>query len=220
MKKIVLASLGMSLLFGAESTMCFKQNWAFLANIETTPLDGGECKGKKSVEDMQKDGWNIADIKINQAKMGMDYLYIFKKGAETVVSQNIVKESQIQSNSSGVLVPVSGSSVLITEELLKQISAKKDEKEKVDKDAKLLVGGEKLYKQTCANCHGDKGESTAYHTSRALNKMSEEDIVYAIRGYNLNDYDKGMAYLMAPYANFMTKEDALSVSKYLKSINK
>lgn len=213
MKKIMALLIGAGLAFGAESTMCFKQNWAFLADIETVALDGGECKGVKSVEAMKKEGWIVADIKVNQVKMGMDYLYIFKKGADNAqVSANI--------NNQVVAPAVVPNTVALTDELMKQIEARKEAREKQDKETKRLVSGEKMYKQSCFNCHGEKGESTAYHTSRALNKMSEEDIVYAIRGYNLNDYDKGMAYLMAPYANFMTKEDALSVSAYLKSINK
>lgn len=215
MKKIVVFIFLVNFVFGAESTMCFKQGWAFLADIEKTALDGGECGSKKSVQEMKKDGWRIIDIKVTPAKLGMDYVYIFKKGEEniTVVNQTIPQNNQ-------TMVPVQNGGFVITDEIISKIAAKKEEKEKIDKSAKQLTNGEKIYKQSCANCHGLKGESTAYQTSRALNKLSEEDIVYAIRGYNLNDYDRGMGYLMAPYANFMTKDDAIGVYKYLQSINK
>ena len=217
MKKIILIALFVNLAL-AESTMCFKQGWNFLADIESVALDGGECKGKKSVDAMKKDGWTIVDIKVNPAKFGMDYVYIFKKGNEPIiVNQQITPQNN---QAKGVAVQTQGGNIIITDELIRQISAKKEEKEKIDKSAKQLANGERMYKQSCANCHGEKGESTAYQTSRALNKLSEEDMVYAIRGYNLNDYDRGMGYLMAPYANFMTKDDAIGIHKYLQSINK
>ena len=38
MKKIVAFIFLAGFAFGAESTMCFKQNWAFLADIEKTAL--------------------------------------------------------------------------------------------------------------------------------------------------------------------------------------
>lgn len=215
MKKIVAFIFLAGFAFGAESTMCFKQNWAFLADIEKTALDGGGCEGKKSVQDMKKDGWKIIDIKVTPAKLGMDYVYIFKKGEDNIT---IVNQSAPQHNQ--MVAPIQGGGFVITDEIISKIAAKKEEKEKIDKSAKQLASGEKMYKQSCANCHGTKGESTAYQTSRALNKLSEDDMVFAIRGYNLNDYDRGMGYLMAPYANFMTKDDSIGVYKYLQSINK
>lgn len=217
MKKILVFVFFINFAF-AESTMCFKQGWNFLADIETVALDGGECRGKKSVDAMKKEGWTIADIKVNPAKFGMDYVYIFKKGNDLVVINQQI--APVNTQAKGVAVQTQGGNIIITDELIRQISAKKEEKEKNDKSAKQLANGEKIYKQSCMNCHGEKGESTAYQTSRALNKLSEEDIVYAIRGYNLNDYDRGMGYLMAPYANFMTKDDAIGAYKYLQSINK
>lgn len=208
MKKIIVFFLSCIFAFATETTMCFKQNWAFLADIDNTALDGGNCKGIKSAEQMKKDGWIIVDIRVTPAKIGMDYLYIFKKN-------DVAKEE----SGDKTKLALGKTDLSIHDELLRQIETRKQEKEKKEQEEQFIKQGGAIYQQSCVNCHGEKGESTAYNTSRALNTMSEEDIVSAIRGYNLNDYDKGMAYLMSPYASFISKEDAIAISRYLKSIN-
>ena len=37
----------------ADTTMCFKENHKSMTTIESTPLDGGICAGKFSVNDMK-----------------------------------------------------------------------------------------------------------------------------------------------------------------------
>jgi len=63
----------------AQTTMCFKQNHADLVTIENAKLDGGECASQKSSNDMKKEGWTIADIKMTPSASGTDFIYLFKK---------------------------------------------------------------------------------------------------------------------------------------------
>lgn len=60
----------------ANTTICYKKNWKSPSTIETTELDGGECKGALSYKDMIKKGWYLKDIKIERSKEGLNYSYI------------------------------------------------------------------------------------------------------------------------------------------------
>ena len=79
MKKVILSSILLlsSTSIFAETTMCFKEN-ASMSTIENTPLDGGVCNGKLSVNDMKAKGWSVDDIKISQSQTGMNFIYILK----------------------------------------------------------------------------------------------------------------------------------------------
>lgn len=73
---LLCASLFIVQNLNAESTICFKNDWTKPSIIESTPLDGGECKSKFSLYQMQKKGWFIKDIKIKTAKNGLNYIYV------------------------------------------------------------------------------------------------------------------------------------------------
>jgi hypothetical protein len=72
----------------AQSTMCYKENWSTPSTIESTPLSGGECKDKKSLQDMKKEGWVVEDIKLGIGQSGMNYTYILKKGSYSNTAAN------------------------------------------------------------------------------------------------------------------------------------
>ena len=80
MKKAILSTIlllsSTSLL--AETTMCFKENHKSMTTIESTPLDGGICNSKFSINDMKAKGWSVDDIKISQTANGMNFIYILK----------------------------------------------------------------------------------------------------------------------------------------------
>ena len=87
MKKAILSSIlllsSTSLL--AETTMCFKENHKSMTTIESTPLDGGICNSKFSINDMKAKGWNVDDIKISQTTTGMDFIYSLKTASSAQV---------------------------------------------------------------------------------------------------------------------------------------
>ena len=60
----------------AATTLCYKNDWKSPSTIESTKLNGGECKGDFSYQDMLKNGWYLKDIKISKGKNGLNYSYI------------------------------------------------------------------------------------------------------------------------------------------------
>lgn len=60
----------------AKTTICYKKDWKSPSTIETTKLDGGECKGDYSYKEMLKNGWYLKDIKIEKGPKGLNYLYV------------------------------------------------------------------------------------------------------------------------------------------------
>ena len=41
--------------------------------------------------------------------------------------------------------------------------------------------GEKIFKQTCATCHGKQGEKKAFNQSAIINQLSAEQIITALQ---------------------------------------
>ena len=76
-KLLFLLTLFSSIIY-AKTTTCYKNDWNSVSTIEDVALDGGECNGKYSLVDMKKDGWIVADIKIesNQNKLSYKYFLI------------------------------------------------------------------------------------------------------------------------------------------------
>ncbi|QOG12564.1 c-type cytochrome [Arcobacter sp. FWKO B] len=83
--------------------------------------------------------------------------------------------------------------------------------------AELTEVGKNLYTNRCAVCHGDSGQKRAYGKSRALNSLSNDDIVQAIRGYKGGTYDRGMGFLMSPFSN-ISEEEVQGVYEYLQTL--
>lgn len=83
--------------------------------------------------------------------------------------------------------------------------------------AELKEVGKNLFDAKCAVCHGDKGQKKAYGKSRGLNTLSLEDMTNSIRGYKGGTYDRGMGFLMAPFAN-ISEEEIKGVYEYLQTL--
>ena len=207
MKKVILSSillLGTTSIF-AETTMCFKEN-ASMSTIEKTPLDGGVCNGKFSVNDMKAKGWSVDDIKISQSQTGMNFIYILKTASAPVQSSQFVgNQAQMEAN------------------ILAKLEAKKEaeEKAKVEKELKdAAVIAKELYTNKCQTCHGAKGEVSAYNTARPLKDLSVEDMQESIKNYKVGKVDSMNANIMTPYANFIDYKEIKGIHAYLQSINK
>jgi mono/diheme cytochrome c family protein len=85
--------------------------------------------------------------------------------------------------------------------------------------AELKTVGQNLFTSKCAVCHGDQGQKRAYGKSRPLNTLSLEDMTNSIRGYKGGTYDRGMGFLMAPFAN-ISEEEVQGVYEYLQTLQK
>jgi cytochrome c553 len=194
MKKIALLIVGYGLLF-AQVTLCYKERWQNLSNIETIALDGGECKGKYSVKDMQQKGWTIKDIQISKSQNGFNYNYVFEKHRlKQQVTNNDLKNTILK------------------------IRQQEKQKEKKLLKMKDIQQGKKIYTTKCSSCHGEKGEKKAYGVSRRLKDMSLKEMQMAIRDYSLKEKDNGMAIIMEPY--LIISNDIKKVYKYLQEVNK
>ena len=140
MKKAILSTI---LLLGstsllADTTMCFKENHKSMSTIENTPLDGGICAGKYTVNDMKTKGWSVDDIKISQTANGMNFIYILKNGSTVAVQSSQFSGNQAQMEAN----------ILAKLEAKKEAEEKaKVEKELKDADAKInhttlkIIGG-------------------------------------------------------------------------------
>lgn len=78
----------------AKNTICYKNNWTSPSTIETIPLDGGECQGKYSVENMKEKGWNIIDIKVETKENSINYSYLLSTNIANKDIQNTPQKEQ------------------------------------------------------------------------------------------------------------------------------
>ena len=208
MKKAILSSmilLGSISLF-ADTTMCFKENHKSMSTIENTPLDGGACASKYSVTDMKAKGWSVDDIKISQTANGMNFIYILKTA----------------SSSSTVVPVVAGNQADMEARIVEKLEKKKveEEKAKVEKELKdAQVDAQKIYTTKCQSCHGEKGEKSAYNSSRPLKDLSLEDMQEAIKDYKVGRVNSSNATIMAPYASFTDYKEIQGIHAYLNKLN-
>jgi len=193
-------------LLSASTTMCYKKDHFDPSTIETIALDGGECSGKLSVNDMKKDGYHVDSMKMQDSTNGFNYIYIFK---------NEVQKQQIVSS---LVTPVGGiSDEQLTQQLNKIRNKEKIEIEKI-KIKKAKKNGKKLYISKCSNCHGKRGEKESYNLSRPLNSLSLDEMKISITDYVLGEKDNGMAIIMTPYANLVTEADLENIYNYIQTL--
>ncbi len=203
MKK-ALFSLAVASLLSADSTMCFKENWIKISQIETTSLDGGKCEGKYSVQQMKANGWRVDDIKISSGKSGMSYMYVFKKGAiENAPVASSLNEDEIYERVERKI-------------LAKQEKIVKEKKEKVIADRK--ANGKKQYIAKCQSCHGINAQKEAYGTSRPLNTLTQEQFDVSLRDYDSKDKTGGNSFVMYGVANSIIDEDANDIYSYIQTL--
>lgn len=185
----------------ANTTMCYKENHRSMSTIEQTKLDGGECASSKSLIDMKKEGWIIDNINIEKASNGSNYIYILKKDIQENISSMDEK--------------------MIEERILAKLEKRKKEEIQLKKKKildSMAKSGKALYLDKCQKCHGEKADKRPFNTSRPLIELNLSDMQQSIRDYNLNDYDRGKAIIMKPYAILLTDKRVKSVYTYIKSL--
>jgi hypothetical protein len=80
-----------------HKTMCYVENWTNPSNVESINLNGGECKGKKSIKDLKKDGWEVDDIITSKTDKGTNYMYIMKKDVEESIVKRVLQNPELLS---------------------------------------------------------------------------------------------------------------------------
>ena len=207
MKKAILSTiilLGSTSLL-ADTTMCFKENHQSMATIENTPLDGGVCAGKNTVNQMKAKGWSVDDIKISQTATGMSFIYILKNGVVPTATTSFTgNQAQMEAN------------------IIAKLEKKKEEEIKakeIQEVQEAAIDGEKIYTNKCQTCHGANGEKSAYNSARPLKSLSVEDMEESIKNYKVGKVDSINATIMTPYANFIDYKELAGIHAYLNKIN-
>jgi cytochrome c553 len=81
-----------------------------------------------------------------------------------------------------------------------------------------LLFGQNYSPNKCMGCHGGKGEKPAFGKSKILNKMTEEEIKKALKGYQNKNYGGKFAGLMYGQIKGATdKEISLLAKKFAKT---
>lgn len=178
-----------------------------MSTIENIALEGGACAGKYSIKDMKAKGWSVDDIKISQGSNGMNYIYILKDGKTVQPTYS----SNLSENSADM-------EARILEKLEKKKEAEKKAKEAMELK-ETVESAQNLYINKCQNCHGSKGELSAYNSARPLKDLSLEDMQESIKDYKNGRKNSMNATIMVPYANFIDYKEIKGVHAYLNKIN-
>jgi mono/diheme cytochrome c family protein len=213
LKRIMLILFVSTSLF-SDTTMCFKKNWTDPSTIEDAILDGGKCFGKKTLNQMKKDGWVIDDIKISSSNDNMNYIYILKKDKSSAKTKpNIIKPQIIKPKETTKTIDIKN----LKKELL-SIEKEKEKKQKIKKQKDDITIGQKVYTATCSRCHGKNAELRAYNTARVLTTLTLQEMETSIWNYTFDEQDNGFAILMKPYAESMTPKELKQVHKYIQTL--
>jgi len=196
MLKMSLIAVSTAAILSASTTMCYKKDHLDPSTIESS----GKCDGKLSVIQMKKNGYVVDSMKLQNGTDGLNYIYIFEKKSQEVSKDavNSVTNEQLTAQ-------------------MKEIEKNNKLQKVTQNDTLMLEEGKKIYESTCKRCHGD-GSISAYNSAKPLKEMSLEDMEISIRDYKNGSKDNGMAILMAPYANIVTKEEIKGIYKYLKTL--
>ena len=211
MKKLLIPAAIISTLYisaNAQTTMCFKKSHQDVTTIEDVKLNGGDCNGAYSLNEMKKDGWKTNDIKITTNQDGSsNFVYILKKGENLTNFSNYNSEFSQEE---------------LEQRIMKKLVEKKKQDQKKARQEQLqasIANGEALY-SSCVSCHGAKGEKSAYNVSKPLNTLTLNDMYNAISTYTRDSsYGYGYQMVMQPYSSSLTEAKLKDIKAYLDSVN-
>ncbi|QKJ21725.1 c-type cytochrome [Poseidonibacter lekithochrous] len=197
----------------AQSTMCFKENHNSMATIESTKLDGGECKSTYSLLEMKEKGYSVEDIKITTSNNGKyNFIYILKDSVSNSNFSNTSNQNSTFNQKD------------LENRIIKRMEEKKKkeiEEKKIREIISLKKEGKEIYTQKCQSCHGVNGEKSAYNVATPLRDMSIDDMSHAIGRYtNSHEFGYGYNIIMRPIAANTTETALRKIKAYLDSINK
>lgn len=198
-KLLILTSFAAVL--NAATTMCYKKNHFDPETIESIPLKGGKCEGVLSANQMKEHGYTVKDIKISDGDSGLNYMYIFEKADAfdtAIINGQTMSKEDLKS-------------------YINELKVEDEIKQKKAKAKANLAAGKESYIKHCQECHGEKGEIKAYGT-RALIKMSSDDIEITMRDYALDEVDSSYAFLMKPYAVIVNENQVKNIIGYLETL--
>ncbi|QEZ88428.1 c-type cytochrome [Aliarcobacter cibarius] len=211
MKKAVISSiLLLATSSFASTTMCFKESHSSMATIESIALDGGECAGKYSINDMKAKGWSVDDIKITQTPKGMSFIYILKSPDHAKIAPMVA---------GGAVAGGSISQEQMEANIMAKLEAKKvaEEKAKVEQEIKeAKIDAQGIYTNQCQNCHGAKGEVRKGNSK--LKDLTIEQMEEALKDYKLGVGEKASSVYGPSHINFLNDKTIKGIKAYLDSI--
>lgn len=104
--KLLLSSILLSTSIFAQTTVCYKNDWKSPSTIENTPLDGGICEGKLTLNELKENGWKIADIKIDSNQNNLSYRYFLVKNDSNGILTDNTPITTFNSNKNFTINPI------------------------------------------------------------------------------------------------------------------
>ncbi len=181
-----------------------------MATIESIALDGGECAGKYSINDMKAKGWSVDDIKISQTQNGMNFIYILKSADHPKIAPMVA---------GGTVAGTSLSQEQMEANIMAKLEAKKEaeEKAKIAQEIKYAkIDAQGIYTNQCQNCHGAKGEVRKGNSK--LRDLSTEQMEEALKEYKLGVGEKASSVYGPSHINFLNDKTIQGIKAYLDSI--
>lgn len=183
-----------------------------MATIESIALDGGECAGKYSINDMKAKGWSVDDIKVSQTPKGMSFIYILKSPNHSKVTPMVA---------GGATAGAALNQEQMEANIMAKLEAKKvaEEKAKVEQEIKeAKIDAQGIYVNQCQNCHGAKGE--VKKGNLRLNELTTEQMEEALKEYKLGVGEKASSVYAPSHINFLNDKTIKGIKAYLDSIQK
>lgn len=81
------------------------------------------------------------------------------------------------------------------------------------------IDAKALYKEDCANCHGNFARKSAFGKSQIIAGFTQEQIKNAVIGYQEKTYGGSMKSLMRKQVSSLNEEEIDVLSKYIYSLN-
>jgi cytochrome c553 len=82
-----------------------------------------------------------------------------------------------------------------------------------------IAQGEKLYKQNCTKCHGERAEKSSYLSARDLIKLSKAEIVDQLKNYRRDSgYGGSAGIVMRVQAIMLNESQMRDIASYIDSL--
>lgn len=176
-------------------TMCFMENWSSPSTIEQVKMNGGKCKGEKSIEDLKKEGWDIDDIITKETDKGISYMYIMQKNVAESIVERII-------NNPGELIAANKQKILQFKPQYVKI------KNANDKTAQIDIGNLKVG-QSGVIMHKYKNKYAIIIASAIVTQTSESGSTIEFKNFD------GLSQSGLPTANIKASDGDVLILNYM-----
>ncbi|MDR2081793.1 MAG: c-type cytochrome [Campylobacteraceae bacterium] len=150
-------------------------------------------------------------------------------GSIEIISENAAALTDETADAENEMLENSGEIVVMdVNENIYNEGAKKEEKKDFSLMGALfgkkeingdIVHGEKLYKQNCIKCHGERAEKSSYLSARDLITLSKEEISDQLKNYKRDSgYGGGSGLIMRVQAVMLNDAQIDDIASYIESL--